>query len=69
MCFLVFTFGSFMESTIMDASAWVQCVLHQQVSVWHCTSMHVSLHIKKTVCVHMHVVMCMCAVILKQCLC
>lgn len=73
MCSPVFTFGSLMEGTIMDASAWVQFVLHQQVSVWHFTSMHVSPHIKKTVCVHMHMVMhmvmCMWAVIFKQCLC
>lgn len=37
----------------MDAFAWVQRVLHQQVSVWYSASMYVSPHIKETVCVHL----------------
>lgn len=35
-------FCSLTENAVMDAFVWVQCVLHQQVSVWHSASMSVS---------------------------
>lgn len=31
-----FVFGSLRENAVMDAFAWVQCVLHQQVCVVLC---------------------------------
>lgn len=51
-------FVSLAENAMMDTSVWVQCVLHQRVSVWHSASMYVSSNTKEIVCVHVHLVVC-----------